>query len=82
MKIAAALRRYGTVLLLLVLLPACAPKPETLAATATEVGFTLCTTWQESLPTRSRRDTLQTQTEIGNQYDDFIVACEPLPLPF
>lgn len=42
-------------------------------ATATE--NTLCRIWGESLPTRSRTDTAQTQTEIGEAYADFAAAC-------
>lgn len=42
-------------------------------ATATE--RTLCRTWGESLPTRSRLDTAQTQQEISEVYADFAAAC-------
>ncbi len=42
-------------------------------ATATEE--TLCTVWGQSLPTRSRSDTAQTQSEIGQAYADFEAAC-------
>ena len=41
--------------------------------TATE--RTLCRVWGESLPTRSRMDTAQTQTEIAAAYADFVAAC-------
>ena len=41
--------------------------------TATE--RTLCRVWGESLPTRSRSDTQQTQTEISEAYADFATAC-------
>ena len=41
--------------------------------TATE--RTLCRVWGESLPTRSRMDTAQTQTEIAAAYADFGAAC-------
>ena len=36
---------------------------------------TLCRVWGESLPTRSRADTAQTQTEIAESYADFVAAC-------
>lgn len=42
-------------------------------ATATET--TLCREWGESLPTRSRSDTDQTQVEIAEAYADFEAAC-------
>lgn len=45
---------------------------------ATEGGAietTLCRVWGESLPTRSRHDTAQTQDEIGQAYADFAAAC-------
>lgn len=45
----------------------------TIAAGATEQA--LCTVWGESLPTRSRLDTGQTQTEIQQAYADFANAC-------
>ena len=41
--------------------------------TATE--RTLCRVWGESLPTRSRADTAQTQTEIAQGYADFVAVC-------
>ena len=41
--------------------------------TATERA--LCRVWGESLPTRSRSDTEQTQTEIAEAYADFAAAC-------
>ncbi len=53
------------------MLTAC--QPMTNAAGATETA--LCRTWGESLPTRSRSDTPQTITEIGNAYSDFAAAC-------
>ena len=31
--------------------------------------------WGESLPTRSRADTAQTQVEIAESYADFVAAC-------
>lgn len=42
-------------------------------ATATE--RTLCRVWGESLPTRSRKDTTETQKQIGEAYADFAAAC-------
>lgn len=35
----------------------------------------LCQTWGESMPTRSRSDTAQTQAEIQQAYADFLNAC-------
>ena len=35
----------------------------------------LCDVWQDSLPSRSRADTRQTQEEIGRAYDKFEAAC-------
>lgn len=78
----ARLLRCVSALIFLALVPACAPKPETIAAIETKTALVLCNVWQESLPTRSRKDTEQTQKEIGEGYDDFLVACDPLPLPF
>lgn len=43
------------------------------AVTATERE--LCIQWRDSLPSRSRRDTAQTQTEIGTAYDIQAAAC-------
>ena len=40
---------------------------------ATETA--LCQIWGQSLPTRSRADTAQTQNEIGAAYADFAAAC-------
>jgi hypothetical protein len=60
-------------LTLALLLSACIQTP-----TATEGGAietTLCRVWGESLPTRSRADTAQTQGEIGASYADFAAAC-------
>lgn len=44
------------------------------AAGATEMA--LCDVWQDSLPSRSRDDTRQTQEEIGLAYDKFEAACQ------
>jgi hypothetical protein len=35
----------------------------------------ICWAWGQSLPTRSRRDTAQTKTEITRAYADFKTAC-------
>ena len=43
------------------------------AGIATE--WAQCVVWGESLPTRSRADTKQTQTEIAEAYRDFENAC-------
>lgn len=57
---------------LLLSLAACAD-PMTGAATATDDAW--CAALQDVLPSRSRRDTAQTQTEIGTLYDFYEVAC-------
>lgn len=44
--------------------------------TATEAE--LCRSWGESLPTRSRSDTVQTRAEIQVGYADFLNACPGL----
>jgi len=41
---------------------------------ATEAA--LCDVWQDSLPTRSQRDTAQTIAEIGRAYDVFEAVCQ------
>lgn len=41
--------------------------------TATEAA--LCRAWGQSLPTRSSRDTPETQAEIGQAYDVQAAAC-------
>lgn len=53
------------------LLSACVPT--TPAATATEAE--ICRAWRDSLPTRSKSDTDQTQAEIGLAYDVQAAAC-------
>ena len=53
-----------------------APPPvenRTPEATATEAA--LCRAWGQSLPTRSSRDTPETQDEIGQAYDVQAAAC-------
>lgn len=65
------LTRSATVLTLCLGLVGCAqPTPE---ATATERE--LCIQWRDSLPTRSKADTEQTQAEIGLSYDLQAAAC-------
>jgi hypothetical protein len=46
----------------------------TAGATATEAA--MCDVWQDSLPTRSRSDTPETQEEIGRAYDVFEAVCQ------
>lgn len=41
----------------------------------TETSQELCRSWGNSLPTRSRSDTQQTQDEIGKAIDVFLAAC-------
>lgn len=53
------------------ILSACVPT--TSGATATEAE--LCRQWRDSLPTRARQDTEQTQAEIGRAYDVQAAAC-------
>lgn len=75
------LRQSVSGLLLVALLSACGPKTlPTSAVTATENA--LCTEWGGSLPTRSRKDTPQTQKEIGEGYDVFGFACPRHKMPF
>ena len=40
----------------------------TTLTTATETEQALCDAWRDSLPTRSRSDTAQTQREVGQAY--------------
>lgn len=65
-----ALNRFAA-LLMLPALVACTPTMP--AATATEAE--LCRQWRDSLPTRSRSDSAQTQAEIGAAYDVQAAAC-------
>jgi predicted outer membrane protein len=46
----------------------------TAGATATEAA--MCDVWQDSLPTRSRSDTPETQEQIGRAYDVFEAVCQ------
>lgn len=64
----------------LALLAACSPNRTTQGVTETEKA--LCDAWQESLTTRSRNDTQQTQDGIGRGYDSFLAACPTYQLPF
>lgn len=68
------------VIVSLMFLSACAWTQPTLVATETEVA--LCEAWRDSLPSRSRSDTEQTQAEIGVAYDKFLAACPDQTLPF
>jgi len=45
----------------------------------TETEKALCVAWRDSLPTRSSRDTQQTQDEIGVAYDVQAAACPDHP---
>jgi hypothetical protein len=47
-------------------------------ATATERE--LCIAWRDSLPSRSTRDTEQTQIDIGVAYDVQSAACPAFPM--
>ena len=49
---------------------------------ATETEAARCTAWRDSLPSRSKSDTPQTQAEIGTSYDVFLAACPGYGLPF
>ena len=73
---------FVLVWMLLVLLPACGLKPlaQTHAASATEAA--LCDEWGNSLPSRSHKDTQQTQDEIGEGYDVYVWSCPGSSLPF
>ena len=57
----------------LVMLTGCTPMKITEAG-ATETA--LCDVWQDSLPSRSRSDTPETQAAIGRAYDKFEAACQ------
>lgn len=58
----------------LVMLMGCQTIPP--RATATETA--LCDAWQDSLPSRSRSDTAQTQSEIGRAIAVFEAVCQRL----
>lgn len=81
MQIGSVLRKSAVVSMLAVpLVAGGCTKPTTPAVS--EIEYEICRTWQSSLPTRSGADTQQTKDEIGNQYDDFLAACEGWVLPF
>ena len=61
------------------LLSGCSKGEQIREASATEIE--LCSAWNQSLPTRSTKDTQQTIDEIGYAYDVHIAACE-MELPF
>lgn len=66
-----ALMKYAAAL---AMLTATGCTTTTVEATATEAA--LCDVWQDSLPTRSRSDTPETQEEIGRAYDVFEAVCQ------
>lgn len=76
-----ALATSATLLLLLGAVAACSP---TTIPEATETERAQCEAWRDSLPSRSRSDSPQTQAEIGAAYDAFLAACGPrgYQLPF
>lgn len=45
---------------------------------ATETEIEQCRAWKNSLPTRSRQDTQQTQDEIGAAYTAYDAVCAAL----
>jgi hypothetical protein len=69
-----ALGKFATLSMLLAGAAACSPMT---VATATERE--LCIAWRDSLPSRSRADTNQTQAEIGVAYDVQAAACPGFP---
>lgn len=70
MQTAKGLTAFATAL---TLLGAAAGCTTTSVATATEAE--LCRSWRDSLPSRSQRDTPETQAEIGVAYDVQAAAC-------
>ena len=50
-------------------------KTQDTATDSTATVDAMCLAWGESLPTRSRRDTPQTQREIEAGYDVFGAVC-------
>lgn len=64
------LSKFVTLLTLPVVVAGCTPM-----TVATETERELCVAWRDSLPTRSREDTEQTQVEIGVAYDVQAAAC-------
>jgi len=58
----------------LALLVACSPTPPTPGVTETERD--ICEEWLNSLPTRSRRDTSETISEISRAYNVAEAICK------
>jgi hypothetical protein len=56
--------------------------PLNVQVAATETEAALCESWRDSLPSRSSRDTEETQDEIENGYNVFLAACDGYELPF
>ncbi len=73
-----ALNKSGKLLTLLAVLLVASCTTPTRVATATEKE--LCRQWRDSLPSRSRNDTQQTQREIGTSYDVQNAVCAQLGL--
>ena len=67
--------KSATALMALGLAAGCTQTQTIPVATATEVEREICIQWRDSLPTRSRQDTPQTQQEIGHAYDIQGLAC-------
>lgn len=65
------MQKHFALALTLIALLGCAPM--TTPGSATEAA--ICRAWGNSLPTRSRADTEQTQAEIQLGYADFQNAC-------
>lgn len=70
MLIKSALKKFGVALTPFTLLGMVGCGTQTTPA-VTETEYEVCRAWQNSLPTRSRSDTKQTQDEIGLGYDVF-----------
>ena len=58
-----------------IFLTGCASSMMPAGGTDTAVAAELCRQWGDSLPTRSRSDTSQTQDEIQSAYASFSLAC-------
>ena len=70
--------RVGLMLLAASAMAGCETTRIAVGATKNKPGPTetaLCIVWGESLPTRSKSDTPQSATEIGDAYSDFAAAC-------
>ena len=48
----------------------------------TETERAVCDAWRDSLPSRSRSDTIETRHAIGRAYDEFLAACPDHSLAF